>query len=202
MMTKTNFDVLRKNELATIARKVGVRHCMIFPRMSWEWRVLKWSLKFGRKRPKSAPLRAISGLITPHQYSLLDTVLWAARKPGSATLIASLKVLARLAGQGRSTVAKSIAALERLGLLQRIRRRIRVAWLGAGQASRQVANLYRLMPPDTESAARSAREQSSSISILETPIGVVRAAQEALEERRRQFHMSRCDIRSASVLRP
>ena len=121
-------------------------------------------------------------LLTPHQYALLDTVLWAARRPGSATLIASLKVLARLAGQGRSTVADGIRRLEELGLVQRVRRRARVAWIGGGQASRQVANLYRLMPPDTESGVRTAKEQTLIISILETPIGAQRAAQEALKE--------------------
>jgi hypothetical protein len=124
-------------------------------------------------------------LLTPHQYALLDTVLWAARRSSSATLIASLKVLARLAGQARSTVAEGIGVLERLGLLQRIRRRVRVAWIGGGQASRQVANTYRLIAPDTESAARPAREQTSIISIVETPSGAVKAAREALAERRR-----------------
>ena len=51
-------------------------------------------------------------LITPHHYALLDAVLWAARKPGSATLIASLHVLARLAGQARSTVTEGVRRLE------------------------------------------------------------------------------------------
>ena len=121
-------------------------------------------------------------MITSCQYALLDTVLWAARKPGSATLIASLATLARLAGQARSTVAEGVAALERLGLLQRVRRRVRVAWIGAGQASRQVANLYRLMPPDTGSDGRSASKQSLILSMVEAPIATVRAAQEALRE--------------------
>jgi hypothetical protein len=123
--------------------------------------------------------------ITPHQYALLDTVLWAARRPGSATLIASLHTLARMAGQARSTVAEGVSALERFGLLQRARRRVRVAWIGAGRASRQLANLYRLVPPATESAGAPAREQTSIIlSVIEAPIGAVLAAQEALARRR------------------
>jgi hypothetical protein len=126
------------------------------------------------------------GLLTPHQYVLWDTLLWGARKPGSATLSASLKALARLAGQGRNTVAEGIRKLEELGLLQRVRRRIRVAWLG-GQASRQVANLYRLLPPDTESGARTANKQSPSFTIMEVQSGAVRAAQEALAARRKAF---------------
>ena len=123
-------------------------------------------------------------LLTPHQYALLDTVLWAARRPGSATLIASLKVLARLAGQGRSTVAEGISALERLGLLQRIRRRVRVAWIGGGQASRQVANAYRLLLPDTESGSQPAKEQTLIISVISEPDTTRKAAQEALKQRR------------------
>jgi hypothetical protein len=127
------------------------------------------------------------GLLTPYQYALLDAMLWGARKPGSATLIASLKVLARLAGQGRSTVAEGIKALEGLGLLQRVRRRVRVAWIGGGQASRQIANAYRLLPPDTESGARPAIQQSPLITIREAPSAAVRAAAEALADRRRAF---------------
>lgn len=137
------------------------------------------------------------GAITAHQYALLDTVLWAARRPGSATLIASLKVLARLAGQARSTVAEGIRRLEELGLVQRIRRRVRVAWIGGGQASRQVANAYRLIVPDTESAARPAREQALIISIVEAPSEAVRAAREALAERRRWFEKALKEGRKA-----
>jgi hypothetical protein len=121
-------------------------------------------------------------LLTPHQHALLDAVLWTARRPGSATLIASLSVLARLAGQARSTVTEGVRRLEELGLLVRVRRRVRVAWIGAGVASRVVANAYRLLVPDTETAGRPAREQPSIISIVEAPIGAVREAQEALEE--------------------
>jgi hypothetical protein len=125
------------------------------------------------------------GLITHAQHSLLDVVLWAARRPGSATLIASLKVLARLAGQARSTATAGIMRLEELGLLQRIRRRVRVAWAGS-VASRVVANAYRLIAPDTETDGRPAREQPSIIiSIVEPPIGDVRDAQEALAKRQR-----------------
>ena len=125
-------------------------------------------------------------LLTPHQYALLDTALWAARRPGSATLIASLKVLARLAGQGRSTVADGIRRLEALGLVQRVRRRVRVAWVRGGQASRQIANAYRLLVPDTESGTRAAKEQPLIISVIEAPSETQRTAREALAERRRQ----------------
>ena len=58
-------------------------------------------------------------------------MLWSARQPGSGVLCASLKALARLAGQGRSTAAEGIKRLEELGLIQKIRRRVRVAWGGS-----------------------------------------------------------------------
>jgi hypothetical protein len=124
------------------------------------------------------------GLITHAQHSLLDTILWAARRPGSATLIASLEMLARLAGQARSTATGGIRRLEDLGVLQRIRRRIRVAWAAGAVASRIVANAYRLMTPDTEADHRSGREQPLIISVVAAPNCAVRAAQEALENRR------------------
>jgi DNA-binding MarR family transcriptional regulator len=59
------------------------------------------------------------GLLSQHQYGLLDCMLWQARKPGSGFLAASLAVLARLAGQARSTATEGIRRLEELGLLRR-----------------------------------------------------------------------------------
>jgi hypothetical protein len=121
-------------------------------------------------------------VITPHQYALLDAVLWAARKPGSATLLASMTVLARLAGQGRRTVARGLARLEELGLLARIRRRVRVPW-GGSIASRVVANGYVLQPLATECQSGTASKQPPlRISLMEAPIGAVMAAQQALKE--------------------
>jgi hypothetical protein len=132
------------------------------------------------------------GAITAHQYALLDTILWGARRPGSATLIASLGTLARLAGQARSTATEGIRRLEELGLLQRIRRRVRVAWAGS-IASRVVSNAYRLLAPGTETDRRSAREQPLIISMVEVPIEAVREAQNALKDvaRRRSEVMFR-----------
>jgi hypothetical protein len=116
-------------------------------------------------------------VLTAHQAALADVMLWSARKPGSAVLTASLATLARLAGQARSTTTAAVRRLEELGLIQRIKRRVRVAW-GGSIASRVVANGYRL----TETDARPAREQSLRISLTETPVAAIRAAQEALKE--------------------
>ena len=123
-------------------------------------------------------------LITAHQLVLLDAMLWAARKPGSATLTASLRVLARMAGQARSTVTEGIQALEKLGLVQRIRRRVRVAWIGGGVASRQVANAYRMIVPDTETARRPTREEPLRIFSIGHTTTVPRLVPDLLSARR------------------
>ena len=124
------------------------------------------------------------GRITAHQHALLDTLLWAARKPGEAVLTASYKALARLAGQARSTAAVGIRQLEKLGLIQRIRRRVRVAWISRATASRQIANAYRLLVADTGSEARPGREREIQILISsgQEP-AAVRNAQAALARR-------------------
>lgn len=122
-------------------------------------------------------------LLTAHQAALMDVMLWCARKPGSSLLTASLATLARLAGQCRRTTAEGIRRLEELGLIQRIRRRVRVAW-GGGVASRQIANAYRLLVPDTECKRPPAREEHLIISLAEGPSGAQRIAQQALEKLR------------------
>jgi len=134
--------------------------------------------------------------ITVHQAALLDAMLWGARRPGSAMLTASLQVLARLAGQGRSTVAEGIKRLAELGLIQKIKRRVRVAW-GGSVASRVVANAYRLLVTDTESSRQTAREQTSIISIMETPSLEQRVAAKLLENRRKQLEARWIQERSA-----
>lgn len=124
--------------------------------------------------------------ITAHQAALLDAMLWSARRPGSAILTASLKVLAKLAGQGRSTVAEGIKRLAELGLISKIRRRVRVVW-GGSIASRQIANAYVLRAEDTESGNRITDiKPQTIISVLANPDPTQRAAQEALATRRRQ----------------
>jgi hypothetical protein len=100
-------------------------------------------------------------LITAHQYALFQIMLWRARKPGSATLMASMRVLAQLAGQARSTVIEGLKRLEELGLIARIRRRARVVWLGS-VASRVIANAYRMIAPDTETGRQAVSERRAS----------------------------------------
>ena len=134
-----------------------------------------------RSHSPAAPSEAADG---PPGRSGRCLDLWSARKPGSGLLTASLGCLARLAGQARSTAIEGIRRLEELGVIQRIRRRVRVAWAGS-VASRVIANGYLLLVSDTETGGRSGREQPLRISLVETPSAAVKAAQEALERRRR-----------------
>lgn len=91
-----------------------------------------------------------AGRLTAKQFVILDTLVWSCRAPGSDRLSVSYQRIMALAHASRDTVTGGISALERLGLLSRIRRRVRVLW-GGGIASRQATNVYVLRPPRTES---------------------------------------------------
>jgi DNA-binding transcriptional MocR family regulator len=132
----------------------------------------------GRAAYKARRLRS-QRQITLSQFVLHDCLLWQARKPGQGRLTISLRRLAALSGLTRSTVAAGVQALERLGLIRRIKRRIRVAW-ALGVASRQAANGYEIVPPDTESDCSDARDKSPDSMPVEQPNAAVKAAEEAL----------------------
>ena len=87
------------------------------------------------------------GELTHHQLVLLDCFLWSCRRPGTGAVVVSYTALQRLAHMARETVARGVAALERAGLLSRIKRRVRIAWHQGGVRVRQLANAYRLHPP-------------------------------------------------------
>jgi hypothetical protein len=87
-----------------------------------------------------------SGRLTAKQFVVLDALVWSCRAPGADRLSVSYRRMMALAHAARSTVADAITALERLGLLSRIKRRVRVPW-GGGIASRQATNVYVLHPP-------------------------------------------------------
>ena len=81
--------------------------------------------------------------LTPHDYAVLDALLWAARKPGTDTAVAAYSRLQRLAAVARSTVAKAVARLAELGLVNRLKRRVLVLWNNGGRQWRQLSNAYR-----------------------------------------------------------
>jgi hypothetical protein len=91
------------------------------------------------------------GLITHRQLALLDCLLWSCRRPDTGAIVVSYSALQRLAHVARATVAAGLRRLEELGLLSRVKRRVRVLWANGGQQSRQAASAYVLHVPDPHS---------------------------------------------------
>ena len=123
------------------------------------------------------------GDLTHADLALADALIWASRKPGTAVAIVSYSALCRLAHVARGTVTAGLKRLEGLGILQRIKRRARVAWGQGSSASRQAVSAYVLQAGSgTEFNGRPV-EQSVKILPL-VPAVVVKAAQAALAARR------------------
>jgi hypothetical protein len=124
-----------------------------------------------------------AGKITHRQLVLIDCLLWSCRdRQGRITV--SYTALCRLCRLARGTIAGALDALQALGLLSRIKRRIRTAWHQGGSASRQATSSYVLHTgPHTESSGGTVI-QSTEIQILPTPREAW-AAQCALAKRRR-----------------
>ena len=108
-----------------------------------------------------------AGILTRHQYAVLDALLWRLRRHGRPDLTAAYTTIARLANVGKDTAIAAVARLESLGMIQKAKRRVAVRW-GRGRectASRQAANVYVFLPPATESptpAASKGREDTKS----------------------------------------
>lgn len=90
-------------------------------------------------------------ILTPHDYAVLDAMLWRLRRPGRADLAAPYATIARLAGVCRDQAMRSVRKLVEIGLLTKQMRRVRVAWGRGCVASRQIANAYVFRPVCTES---------------------------------------------------
>jgi hypothetical protein len=94
-----------------------------------------------------------AGILTPHQYAVLDALLWRLRRQGRPDLTAAYTAIARLANVSKDTAIGAIAKLESLGIIQKAKRRILVQWGRGRVASRQIANAYVFIyTPPTESA--------------------------------------------------
>ena len=126
------------------------------------------------------------GLITHRQLALLDCLLWSCRRPDTGAIVVSYTALQRLAHVARATVAAGLRRLEELGLLSRVRRRVRVVWANGGQQSRQAASAYVLRVPagDCEFSARTVIQGQETLIIEGHDNAAVRAAREALARRR------------------
>jgi hypothetical protein len=124
-----------------------------------------------------------AGRITHREYAILDTLLWSCRNPTTGGISASYSTLQRLAKVSRGTIAAALTVLERLRVLTRIKRRVRVAWHQGGLQVRQLANAYVLHPAHCEFADRPViQDREILISVL--PPASVAAAQAALRARR------------------
>jgi hypothetical protein len=66
-----------------------------------------------------------TGQLTHCQYSLLDALLWRCRRHGQAGACASYSALQRLCHMARETVWTGLATLQELGLIRKLKQRIR-----------------------------------------------------------------------------
>jgi hypothetical protein len=133
------------------------------------------------------------GRLTHRQFALLDTLLWSCRRPGSGVAVASYSALQKLVRIARETLAEGLRQLEALGLLSKVKRRVRVAWHNGGQQSRQATNAYVLHAPDdpwaghSEFAGRTVPREIEITHRVEPTPAAVAAAQEALARRRQSL---------------
>ncbi len=121
------------------------------------------------------------GLLTHREMVLLDCMLWSARKPGAAEAVVSYATLQRLAHISRETIAKGLRRLGQLGLVQTIKRRVRVIW-GGRVASRQATSAYRFAAPATEFGEATVILETKILPLV--PTAEQRAAEAALAARR------------------
>ena len=121
-------------------------------------------------------------LITHSQYALLDALLWSCRTAGQATARVSYGQLQTVARMARATVASSLAALERLGLVQRQRHRVLAVSPAGGRVWRQLTSSYQLLLAEhREFSRRTDSEPKDLLQVVEAVPGrAVKAAQEAL----------------------
>ena len=90
----------------------------------------------GRTAKYIRKLRA-AGRLTHAEYSVIETQLFSCRKPGSASLMVSIKRLMQLAGVARATVVKAIKIAEILGIYAKIKHRVKYKGV-----NRQASNEY------------------------------------------------------------
>ena len=123
-----------------------------------------------------------AGKITHRDLVILDCLLWSCRDPLTGAIVASYTALRRLCRVGREAIAGALRRLQALGVLTRIKRRVRVAWHQGGQQSRQAANAYVLHARShSEFGGRTVIQSDREIlHVVEAPAAAVRAAQEAL----------------------
>jgi hypothetical protein len=132
------------------------------------------------KRARKA-LRA--GLLSHHQFAVLEVLLWEARPSGSDRATAAYSWLQKLAHASRQTVVDAIKAGMRLGLLRKIKHKTLVLWANGGRKWKQRPNEYVFDCESTQCTEYP--KQVVQIHRIEPSGSEVQAAQDALEARRR-----------------
>src|SRR4051812_20615921 len=126
------------------------------------------------------------GLLTSHDFAVLDTMLWTLRKPGEAMLEPSYADIARKSGVKRDTAIQAVKKLVAFGLLTKAKQWVIVQWgrRRGNLNARQRPNLYTFTSFPYESAMPSA---STEMDIL-----VSRVERQAARER--GYHQDSCKI--------
>lgn len=120
------------------------------------------------------------GQVTHRQLALLDCLLWSCRRPGQAWARVSYTRMSALARISRETVAGAIKRLVGLGLIQKQKERVLVAW-GGSTASRQGTSRYRLIAAaPTEFAPATVNQGLDMLTFTCEPSCETKAAQQAL----------------------
>jgi hypothetical protein len=96
-----------------------------------------------------------AGRITHRQFVILDCLLWSCRNPVTGAIVVSYTALQKLCHVSRETIAGALRVLGELGVLTKIKLRVRVLW-GGSVASRQATNAY-ILHPRTEFGSRPVR---------------------------------------------
>jgi predicted transcriptional regulator len=97
-------------------------------------------------------------LLTPHDFAVLDAMLWTLRKPGEAELEPKYADIARKAGVKRDAAINAVKKLVQFGLLTKAKQWLIVPWGRARSnlTARQRPNLYVFTSFPLESAVPSA----------------------------------------------
>jgi hypothetical protein len=121
-----------------------------------------------------------SGELTHHQVTILEAMLWDARRPGSDRVTVSYAGLQKLARACRQTIADAVEALERLGLVRRIKHKVLVLWNNGGRKWQQRPNEYQFCCESGEQTQYP--KQVIQILISEPSVSKAKAAQAGLAE--------------------
>src|SRR3954454_3857481 len=117
-------------------------------------------------------------LLTPHDFAVLDAMLWTLREPGHAELEPKYADIARKAGVKRDAAINAVRKLVQFGLLTKAKQWVIVQW-GRGRfqkKARQRPNLYVFTSFPLESAVPSAStEMDILVSRVERQIGKAQA---------------------------